>query len=80
LIAPSPELAAANRAMRPWMFAAAALMFAGAVVLTGGGLEPGRFPEGSNDVAVLAMVLGLVCVSIGIWRRAAVLRRAGKGV
>ena len=79
MMGPPPDLAAANAAMRPWMFAAVALMFAGAVVLTGSGLEPGRFPEGSNDVAVLAMVLGLVCVSVGIWRRAAVLRRLRKG-
>ena len=80
MIAPPPELAAANRAMRPWQLAALLLLFVGACVLTGSGLEPGRFPEGSNDMAVLAMVLGLVCVSIGIWRRAAVLRRMRKGV
>ena len=71
----APDVAAADKAMRPWLLAALLLLFAGAVVLTGSGMEPGRFPPGSNDLAVLGMVLALVCVSVGIWRRAAVLRR-----
>jgi drug/metabolite transporter (DMT)-like permease len=79
MVGEPPDVAAANRAMRPWQFAAMALLFGGAVVLTAGGLEPGRFPEGSNDLAVVAMVLGLVCISVGIWRRAAVLRRLRRG-
>ncbi len=75
----APDIVVADKAMRPWMLAAVLLLFAGAVVLTGSGLELGRFPRGSSDVGVVAMAAALICVSVGIWRRAAVLRRLRKG-
>lgn len=71
----APDIAAADKAMRPWLLAAILLLFAGAVLLTGSGLEPGRFPPGTSDIGLAAMLLALICASVGIWRRAAVLRR-----